>query len=137
VDVETMWARVVVAPVGRLGTVTAEGRPHLVPCCYAVDVERQMVFSAVDGKPKSTQQLKRLANIRAHPVATLLVDHYEADWSQLWWVRLDGAARIVDDGSTERDHALALLVAKYEQYREARPTGPVLALDITAWQSWP
>ena len=129
-----MRARVASARVGRLATVTATGRPHLVPCCFALDGD--VVVSAVDAKPKSTLALRRLDNLRAHPAASLLVDHYAEDWATLWWVRLDGTGRVVEGGA-ERDAALALLAAKYEQYRRDPPPGPVVALDVTAWRAWP
>ena len=91
----------------------------------------------MDAKPKSTLALRRLANVRAHPHASLLVDHYDdGDWSALWWVRVDGVAGVVDDGP-DRDRAVAALVAKYEQYRRTPPPGPVIALDVTAWRTWP
>ena len=121
------------APVARLGTVDADGRPHLVPCCFAL--EGDVAYSVVDHKPKRTAALRRLDNIRAHPVACLLVDHYEDDWSQLWWVRLDGTARVVTDGP-EHERAIALLTAKYPQYRATPPSGAVVAIDVTAVRSW-
>jgi len=129
-----MRARVASARVGRLATVTTSGRPHVVPCCFALDGD--VVVSAVDAKPKSTLALRRLDNLRAHPAASLLVDHYAEDWATLWWVRLDGTGRVVEDGA-ERDAALALLAAKYEQYRRDPPPGPVVALEVTAWRAWP
>jgi PPOX class probable F420-dependent enzyme len=122
------------ARVGRLATVTADGRPHLVPCCFALDAD--VVYSAVDAKPKSTTALRRLANVRATGTAALLVDHYDEDWDRLWWIRVDGRGRVIDAGG-ERERALDLLVAKYEQYRQARPAGPVVAVDVTTWRSWP
>ena len=94
------------------------------------------VFSAVDAKPKSTLALRRLDNLRAHPAASLLVDHYSDDWSELWWARLDGDGHVVTGGG-ERDRAIALLAGKYEQYVATPPPGPVIALDVTAWRSWP
>lgn len=129
-----MRRRVSEARVGRLATVTPEGRPHLVPCCFVLD--GQVVYSAVDAKPKSTLALRRLANVRAHPAAGLLVDHYAEDWTTLWWVRLDGDARVVE-APDEHEHALDLLAAKYPQYRQRRPPGPVLALTVTTWRAWP
>lgn len=129
-----MRARLAAARVARLGTVTAESRPHLVPCCFAL--EGDTAYSAVDAKPKTTVALRRLANLRVHAAASLLVDHYDEDWSALWWVRVDGSGRVVDHGP-ERDRALAALTAKYEQYRREPPPGPVVALDITTWRAWP
>lgn len=133
-----MRRRVAEARVGRLGTVTAEGRPHLVPCCFALDTlgDWDVVYSAVDAKPKSTMALRRLANLRATGAASLLVDHYDEDWAALWWVRVDGQGRVVDGGA-EREHALDLLAAKYDQYRRQRPGGPVVVVEVTAWRAWP
>ena len=117
-----------------LSTITADSRPHVVPCCFFL--KGDVVYSAVDAKPKSTLALRRLDNLAANPAACLLVDCYDDDWSKLWWIRVDGTARVLVDGD-ERDHALDLLAAKYPQYRETRPPGPVIAMDITAWRSWP
>ncbi len=116
-----------------LSTVTSEGRPHAVPCCFVLTGD--VVYSAVDAKPKSTLALRRLDNLAANPAVCLLVDCYEDDWSQLWWIRVDGTARVLVDGD-ERDHALDLLAAKYHQYQETRPPGPVIAIDISDWRSW-
>lgn len=129
-----MRSRVADAAVGRLATVTVDGIPHLVPCCFALDGDT--IYSAVDQKPKSTRLLRRLANLRANPNAALLVDHYADDWSTLWWVRADGAGRILETGP-DVTSAIALLVAKYHQYREEPPAGPVIALDVSTWRSWP
>ena len=122
------------ARVGHLATVTPDSRPHVVPCCFAL--QGDTVYSAIDGKPKTTIALARLTNVRANAAASLLVDHYDDDWSQLWWIRLDGTARVLDSG-VEYEEALDLLTAKYEQYRETRPPGPVIALDVDRWRSWP
>lgn len=90
----------------------------------------------MDAKPKSTLDLRRLDNIGAHPDVSLLVDHYEDDWARLWWVRVDGRAQVCASGPLW-SHALAALTAKYEQYRASAPPGPVIAVDITQWRSWP
>ena len=127
-----MRTRLADARVARLATVTEEGRPHVVPCCFALDGDT--LYSAVDDvKPKATLALRRLANLAAHPAASLLVDHYQEDWSRLWWVRVDGTARVV----TEDARAAALLSAKYEQYRRRPPPGAVVVLDIESWRAWP
>ena len=128
-----MGRRVAEARVARLATVDAEGRPHLVPICFALDGDT--LYSAVDAKPKRTSSLKRLENVRANPRVAVLVDHYENDWSQLWWVRLDGRARVVED-DLERMRALGLLQAKYEQYRVEPPEGAVLAIAAERWRGW-
>lgn len=139
-----MRRRVREARIARLATVTPDGRPHVVPCCFALDdgtdpgraASGDVVYSAIDAKPKSTLALRRLANLRANPSAGLLVDHYSDDWTALWWVRLDGAGRVVEAGP-ERQRGVDLLTAKYEQYRRDPPPGPVVAIDVSAWRSWP
>jgi amidase len=111
------------ARVARLATVDREGRPHVVPICFVVD--GTTLYTAVDEKPKRTRRLRRLDNIAANPRVEVLIDHYEDDWSKLWWVRLRGRARIVED-----PRAVDLLAAKYPQYRERPPGGPVIAIEI-------
>jgi PPOX class probable F420-dependent enzyme len=132
-EAEEMWGRVRDARVGRLATVGRDGRPHLVPICFALDGD--VLYSAVDEKPKRSQLLKRLENIRSHPQVAVIVDHYEEDWSRLWWVRLDGKAEVLESGD-EREHALALLWSKYEQYRAQPPTGLVIAVRVERWTEW-
>lgn len=125
--------RVAAARVARLATVDAAGRPHLVPICFVLDGD--VVYSAVDHKPKRSTKLQRLANVRANPAAAVLVDAYDEDWDTLWWIRLDGDARVIEDGA-ERERPFELLSAKYPQYRAQRPHGAVLAVSIRAWRSW-
>ena len=128
-----MDERVITARVARLATIDPDGRPHLVPIVFAVDGDT--LYSAVDRKPKRSQTLRRIENARVRPDVTILVDHYSEDWSALWWIRLRGRARVLDDGE-ERQHALALLREKYSQYRDEPPDGPVLAVDVTDLRDW-
>jgi PPOX class probable F420-dependent enzyme len=121
------------ARVGRLATTSDDGGPHIVPCCFAAIED--VVYIAIDRKPKTTLRLQRLANVEARPAASFLVDHYSDDWASLWWVRVDGRARIVDDGG-ERSVAIAALQEKYEQYRDDPPPGAVIALAISRWRGW-
>ena len=125
--------RLTTARVARLATTDPDGRPHLVPIVFALDGDT--LYSAVDRKRKRSSKLRRIENARARPDVTILVDHYEEDWSGLWWIRLRGRARVLDDGD-EREHALALLAAKYPQYRTEPPAGPVLAVDVTEIRDW-
>jgi PPOX class probable F420-dependent enzyme len=128
-----MRRRVARAAVGRLATIDERGRPHLVPFCFAL--EGDVLYSAVDEKPKRTQRVKRLENIRLHPEVAVLVDHYEGDWSRLWWVRLRGTAQLIEDG-LERERALALLAEKYAQYRSEPPRGAVIVVSVEEWRGW-
>ena len=120
--------------MGRLATVTADQRPHIVPCCFVLDADT--IYSAVDAKPKSTLNLRRIQNLKTNSSCSLLVDHYDEDWATLWWVRVDGPGRVVED-DVEKSPALDLLATKYEQYRKAPPPGPLVAFDIERWRMWP
>ncbi len=118
------------ARVAHLATVGPGGAPHVVPICFALDGD--VLYTAVDEKPKRTRRLQRLANVQADPRVEVVVDGWDEDWSRLWWVRLRGRARIV-----ERDErALELLCAKYPQYRERPPQGPFLVVDVEAREEW-
>ncbi|GAA2323765.1 TIGR03668 family PPOX class F420-dependent oxidoreductase [Nonomuraea roseoviolacea subsp. roseoviolacea] len=120
--------------VVRLATVDADGAPHLVPVTFALDGDR--IVLAVDHKPKTTTDLKRLRNIRGNPRVALLADHYDDDWTRLWWVRADGTARVLDPAAATSGAAVDALVEKYEQYRSARPAGSVVLVDVTRWSGW-
>ena len=132
-------ARFTQSPVARLATITPDNTPRLVPVVFAVDGESQdgpdVVYTAVDGKPKTTQRLRRLANIESNPQVSLLVDKYADDWTQLWWVRVDGAAAIHSDGAVMHT-GIRLLRAKYPQYQTVALRGPVIAVTVARWSSW-
>jgi PPOX class probable F420-dependent enzyme len=121
------------ARVGRLATVDAAGNPHVVPVCFVL--EGEIIYWAVDHKPKASRRLGRLANLEANPVAQLVVDHYAEAWAELWWVRVSTEAQVLPPG-VESERALDLLAAKYEQYRENRPAGPVVRLKVSRWSGW-
>ena len=121
------------ARVGHLGTVGADALPHVVPVCFALLGD--IAYTAVDHKPKRSTRLRRIANVQATGHACLLVDHYGDDWSTLWWVRLDGRGRVLDDPH-EQAQALVALRTKYPQYADKAPTGPMLAVEVTRWTGW-
>src|SRR4051794_10600664 len=132
----TSWiaAALAAAPVARLATTGADGAVHLVPICFAL-VDDSLV-SAVDHKPKRTTRLQRLADIERTGTASVLVDHYEDDWTRLWWIRVVGAATVEMVGSARDGEARSALAAKYRQYRERRPSGPVYAVRLDAVTAW-
>jgi PPOX class probable F420-dependent enzyme len=131
-DTDEARHRFVESRVARLATVSADGRPHIVPIVFVVD--GQVLFSAVDAKPKSTRALQRLANIATNPQVAVLADRYAEEWTQLWWARADGLGRLTS--GAEATAALGMLVARYPQYQVQPPPGPVLAVDITRWSGW-
>lgn len=124
--------RFATSPVGRLATVSPQLRPHVVPIVFAVAGE--VVYTSVDAKPKTTTALRRLANIAANPAVAVLVDRYDDDWTQLWWVRADGTARIAE--GAEAQAAIRHLTVRYSQYERQPPPGPVIAIDVARWSGW-
>jgi PPOX class probable F420-dependent enzyme len=119
-----------------MATTTEHGRPHLVPVTFAAD--GNYIYTAVDAKPKSKTiagGLQRLRNIRADPRVAVLADHYENDWASLWWVRADGRAAILDD-PRQMAAPIDLLAARYPQYRDLRPAGPVIEIRVERWTGW-
>jgi PPOX class probable F420-dependent enzyme len=132
-DSTELRRRAATARVAHLATAGADGRPHIVPITFALD--ETTLYFAVDAKPKRTTNLRRLRNIAANAAVSILVDHYENDWEKLWWVRLDGQARVITDAA-EVERALQLLAERYAQYRSAKPAGPVVAVSIDGMTGW-
>jgi PPOX class probable F420-dependent enzyme len=126
-------------PVARLATLRADGSPALVPVVFARSAGR--LWLPVDGKPKGGGELARVANIRRDGRVALLLDQYEADWTGLWWLRLDGAAELVGEREPGFDSALAALLKKYPQYPHTplfRPDAPPVLIAVgglraTSW----
>ena len=125
------------AEVGRIATVRPDGTPHVVPLVFALvrRGDRVTLYWAVDDKPKRSTELTRLENLRANPSAEVVVDAYDDDWSRLWWVRLRGSGRLVDDDA-ERASAVDALADKYARYRTRPPSGDVVAIDVHQVWSW-
>jgi PPOX class probable F420-dependent enzyme len=141
------------ARVATLATVDDEGRPHAVPICYASLEPRApadgagstgdvRVVSAIDEKPKTTRELRRVRNVRSNPRVTLLVDRYREDWAALAWVQVRGRARVLEPGADRSEpsvHAAAVtaLESKYDQYAgHDLDDRPVLSIRVDRTVSW-
>jgi PPOX class probable F420-dependent enzyme len=122
------------APVARLATVSAGGRPHIVPITFAL--EGDTLYTAVDDKPKRTLRLRRLENVAATEYVSVLADYYEDDWARLWWARADGIARIVAPGDRQHRRMVELLEGRYHQYRHRLPAGPAISVAVLRWSGW-
>lgn len=120
------------ARVARLGTTDPDGAPNLVPICFAL--EGDTLYSGVDQKPKTTKKLRRLENIARDPRVMVLVDHYEDHWDRVWWVRLRGRARVLEEEDSARGKAL--LIDKYPQYVEDPPEDDLLGIEVDRWVGW-
>ncbi len=134
---EEAQRRFLAAKVARLATVSPAGHPHIVPITFASTGPGTLV-TAIDHKPKRTTALARLTNIATNPAVSLLVDHYDSDWSQLWWVRADGHADVLapEQPSRARESAVARLIERYPQYAEAPPDGLLILITVTRWTGW-
>ena len=128
-------------PVGRLATLGPGGRPHLVPIVFARVGD--LLWSPIDAKPKRAREPARVRHVRANPAACLLLDHYDADWRRLWWLRLDARARVVEPRDPAAEAALAAAVsalrAKYTGYAGVavlRDPPLALALETRSVASW-
>ena len=123
--------------VARLATADAQGRPHAVPIVYVLEASR--LYFALDAKPKSVppERLRRVRNITRNPNVAVLVDDYREDWRRLAYVLLEGEAAVLSEGA-ERERALALLRAKYRQYRGRRlpPDAPVVRVTVQRAVAW-
>ncbi|MBI3990431.1 MAG: TIGR03668 family PPOX class F420-dependent oxidoreductase [candidate division NC10 bacterium] len=134
---DPVQAKLLEARVARLATADAEGRPHLVPVCYAYD--GRSFYTALDRKPKrgAPEQLARVRHIQANPNVALLIDEYHEDWEKLWYILIRGTATLLSEGE-EHKEAHRLLKEKYPQYRAGLlPEGALLIrivpTRIIAW----
>lgn len=120
------------ARVARLATASLDARPHLVPITFATRGDR--IVTAVDHKPKSTRNLRRLRNIAENPNVAVLADQYDDDWSRLWWARADGVAEVTDAAS--HPDLVAALTEKYDQYRRRPPDDLLILIQVGRWRGW-
>lgn len=133
-SVPECWSRLASAEAGVLATIATDGSVDAVP--FVFHAARPLLHFAVDDvKPKGTLELARLANLRRDPRVTVVADHYEPEWSRLWWVRAKGPAEVLDDGR-EITATLDALAAKYEPYRSRRPPGPVVRIRVISIAGW-
>jgi PPOX class probable F420-dependent enzyme len=116
---------------GVLGTLDSRGRPHLVPVCW-IALEGRL-YVPVDHKPKSAPVQQRVRNVERNPEATLLLDHYEADWTRLGWVMVRGVAHVEPVGG-----ASAHFAARYRQYAVRPPEKEAIVLHPRRilWWTW-
>ena len=124
------------ARIAHFATADRSGQPHAVPICFVFD--DKYFYSPIDEKPKRTApaKLKRLRNIAENPQVSLVIDHYDENWSKLAYVLITGAARVMQRGQRHR-RAVTLLRRKYSQYRtmaiDRRPMFVIKPKRIIVW----
>jgi PPOX class probable F420-dependent enzyme len=128
------WAGELIANerVAHLALLDGEDRPRVLPVTFALAGDA--AWSAIDAKPKRSAEPARVRWLRRRPEAALCVDIYDDDWARLAWVQLLGRVEVLElgDGAT----GLEALTAKYPQYREQPPPGPLLRLEAERALSW-
>jgi PPOX class probable F420-dependent enzyme len=125
------WARLAAADHGVLATIHPDRGVDVVPVVYAVTDDRRIVIPIDTVKPKSGRPLQRLRNLEQEPRCALLVEHYEDDWSRLWWVRLHAQSRPADDPSLERS-----LGRRYPPYADPGTIAGLIVLEPTEITGW-
>lgn len=136
---EAIQAKLREARVARLATQDAQRRPHIVPVCFVY--EGSVFYTAVDQKPKrvAAGRLARLRNISATPQVALVIDHYDDDWTKLWYILVRGKAKLLSKSAlAERAKALGRLRAKYPQYAAGLlpDNAPIIRITPERIVSW-
>jgi PPOX class probable F420-dependent enzyme len=126
---EEMRRRAVSARAARVGTFDERGHIHLVPIVFVI--EGDTLYSSTDEKPRA----KRLRNLQRDPRVSVVIDVYDEEWSKVWWVRLVGRGRAVEEGP-EFERARRLLCEKYPQFEGDPGGGPIMAVDVDEWSGW-
>lgn len=125
------------ASVARLATADGDGRPHVVPVCFALVDDR--VVTPVDEKPQDAAptELRRVRNVRENPRVALVADRYVADWSRLGWVQVRGTAEVLAPADEGHGAAVSALRARYDQYADHDvESRPVIAVQPGVVRSW-
>ena len=141
-DLDAVRDRIDAARSAHLATASADAAPHLIPVVFALS--GTAVYIAIDEKPKTTTRIRRLRNIEENPQAALLIDHYDDDWTKLWWIMLRGRAEILTPDAWDADEANAVISAlrtRYPQYAahalEERPLICLTIENVTRWSASP
>ena len=117
---------------GVLTTIGTDGFPHAVPVVFVIVADK--IVSPIDDKPKGERELMRVQNLKERPQATLLVHHWDEDWTELAWVMVRASARV-----EQRNVAASLLRSRYPQYNDEVTPGSrsiVLTPERISWWTW-
>lgn len=111
----------------------ANNTPRVVPVCFTWAGD--MIWTAIDGKPKTTDLPARVRDIGQEPRVSFLVDRWDEDWGRLAWLQARGRAHVLAEGA-EAERARSALLDKYPQYRTTPLEGPVIRIDVDDWLAW-
>jgi PPOX class probable F420-dependent enzyme len=118
---------------GALTTLDPDGSGHSVPVVFVV-IGAEIV-APIDRKPKTGRALTRVKNIKRDARVTVLVDHWDEDWTRLAWVMVQARAVIEPDTPPEIVQALN---ARYHQYEPDEQPEALIRMRPTklTWWTW-
>lgn len=115
-------------------TVDPDGYPHTVPVVFAIDDGE--VVTPIDRKPKTGKKLRRVRNLERDPRATLLVDRWSEEWTELAWVMIRGRASL--HAADRSFNEIEKIITRYPEYRDTIQGSDVIRIvpERISWWSW-
>jgi PPOX class probable F420-dependent enzyme len=125
------------AKVARLATVDQKSHPYVVPIVFVF--HENSFFIPLDEKTKTvnSRKLKRVKNIEKNPNVTLLIDKYQNDWKNLFFLMIHGKAKVIDGKNNKlMDKIHKLLILKYPQYKKIGIGNSCITINPTKVTFW-
>ena len=116
-----------------MSTVAIDESAHSVPVVFALLDDE--IVSPIDHKPKSGLVMERVKNLGRDDRITLLIDHWNEDWTRLAWVMVRGT------GTVEAEPApgdMRRLNERYDQYEPDERHDALIRIRPTrfSWWAW-
>jgi PPOX class probable F420-dependent enzyme len=118
---------------GVMSTIAEDGSAHAVPVVFARLGDE--IVSPIDHKPKSGEILGRVKNLGRDDRVTLLIDHYDEDWTSLAWLMVRGRATVDPDAPLD---LMRELNHRYPQYEPDERHDALIRIQPVrlSWWSW-
>ena len=118
---------------GVMTTIDPDGSPHAVPVVFARAGDE--IISPIDHKPKTGEVMKRVKNLRRDDRVTLLIDHWDEDWTRVGWLMVRGHATVDEDASPS---LMSVLNERYHQYAPDERHDALIRIRPTrlSWWAW-
>jgi PPOX class probable F420-dependent enzyme len=118
---------------GVMTTIASDGSAHSVPVVFARIGDE--IVSPIDHKPKTGDVMARVKNLARDDRVTLLVDHWDEDWTQVGWVMVRGRGEVNPDADMSRMKALN---ERYPQYAPDERHDALITIrpERLLWWAW-